>query len=190
VSTLLDVSRISSGQLRLDPEPLELSALVDGALTSLEAAAAASGSELKRPAGAKVEGRWDRLRVEQVLTNLVANALRYGGGKPVTVAVGADDRGAVITVADEGPGIAPADAERIFERFERGDAEQDEGGLGLGLYIAREIVRAHGGSIELVSAPGHGATFTVHLPIEPRPGQADRDALLETPIELRIRSAP
>jgi len=109
---------------------------------------------------------WDEFRIEQVLTNLITNALRYGGGRQVEVSVRQEGGRARMSVRDRGPGIAAEDHGRIFEQFERtDDSRRQAPGLGLGLYIARQIVRSHGGEIELESAPGQGATFSVNLPL-------------------------
>jgi signal transduction histidine kinase len=112
-------------------------------------------------------GRWDPTRVEQVVANLVLNAAKYGNGNPVHVSVDGDRERGAFSVTDHGIGIAPADQERIFERFERAVAEGGVFGLGLGLFIARQIVAAHGGTIRLESVPGTGSTFTVELPRSP-----------------------
>jgi signal transduction histidine kinase len=116
-------------------------------------------------------GRWDRLRLEQVLENLLSNAFKYGAGQPVEVVVGGGEGRALLSVQDGGVGIAAADVERIFGRFERAAPTRNFGGLGLGLYIARQIVEAHGGSIRLESSPGQGTTFTVDLPRAAQPTQ-------------------
>src|SRR5262249_41852534 len=127
-------------------------------------------------------GSWDRLQLEHVLRNLFSNALKYGKGRPIDVAVaeaGRDrDKGA-ITVGDRGIGIAPEDQARIFERFERAVKPQQFGGFGLGLWIARKLVNAMGGTISVDSRPGEGTTFTVELPRELAPGvsQEGRPAL-------------
>jgi signal transduction histidine kinase len=103
-----------------------------------------------------------------VASNLVVNAIRYGEGKPVHVSVHVADCAARIVVRDEGIGIAADQKERIFERFERAVSSSNYGGLGLGLWIARQVVEAHGGAIEVHSEPGRGAMFTVTLPLAVR----------------------
>jgi signal transduction histidine kinase len=110
-------------------------------------------------------GSWDRFRVEQVLTNLLTNAARYGDGKPVEITVRRDGERAEVRVLDHGPGIAEADQERIFQRFERATSASEVSGLGLGLYIARQIVEMHGGSLRVESTPGAGAAFITTLPL-------------------------
>jgi PAS domain S-box-containing protein len=170
VSDLLDVARIAGGQLRLDLEEVELVALTREVVTRYEPEAVRVGSTLVMTEASKaVLGRWDRLRLEQVVTNLVDNAIKYGAGKPIHVAVEANESHAFLRVRDEGIGIAPEYLSRIFERFERAVSERHYGGLGLGLYITRTIVEAMGGTIRVESTPGLGALFTVSLPRKPVP---------------------
>jgi signal transduction histidine kinase len=127
--------------------------------------AAKAGSDLQLLLERPVIGCWDRLRLEQVTTNLLANAVKYGGPGRVTATVRMGHDGeAELSVNDEGGGIAEADHQRIFEPFERAVHGAKQDGAGLGLYIVREIVAAHGGSVRLVSHPGDGATFSVRLP--------------------------
>jgi signal transduction histidine kinase len=165
VDNLLDVSRITAGRLRLELEELDLSSVAAELLSRFAPSAVQLGCELELYAPQPVFGRWDRLRVEQVVTNLLSNALKYGAGRPVVVRVEEDGQRARLTVQDQGIGIAEEDLGRIFERFERAVSDRHYGGLGLGLYITRQIVEALGGSIEVESEPQHGATFTVLLPL-------------------------
>ncbi|CAN5749512.1 hybrid sensor histidine kinase/response regulator [soil metagenome] len=174
IDDMLDVTRMRSGALSIQPKPFDLSAMAGRVVESLGQQAEAVGSTITLHAAAPVHGNWDEFRIEQVLTNLLTNALRYGGGKPVRVDVGtlsSDLPGAELqasmTVQDGGMGIAPEDQQRIFEQFERtDDSKKHAAGLGLGLYITRQIVRAHGGEIGVESAPGAGAVFRVTLPLE------------------------
>jgi len=163
VSDLLDVSRITAGKLTLHREQLDLA---DLAREVVERYAGASRSRIELRTLPAL-GSWDRARLEQVATNLLANAMKYGEGRPIDVVVQPRDGGAVLTVRDRGIGIAPEDTERIFGRFERATSATAYGGLGLGLYIAQQIVVAHGGRISVESAPGEGAAFTVVLPDTP-----------------------
>ena len=167
VNELLDVSRMRLGRLELRLEAMDLAELARESVRQLEEELRRSGSRIAVSAEAPAPGRWDRLRLEQVLTNLLVNATKFGEGRPIAVTVQAADGLASLTVADQGIGIPPEHQERIFARFERAASAEHYGGLGLGLYIAREIVEAHGGRIRLASAPGLGSTFTVELPQSP-----------------------
>src|SRR5262249_2127013 len=119
-----------------------------------------------------VKGLWDRSAIDQVLSNLLSNAIKFGAGKPIEVRTAKETSLARLQVRDYGIGIDPARQPYIFDRFERAVSSSQYGGLGLGLYICRRIVDAHGGSIAVASEPGHGATFTVELPfVGPPAGQ-------------------
>jgi PAS domain S-box-containing protein len=166
VSALLDVSRIHMGRLELDVEQVDLGAVVAEAAAQLEDEAAQTGSTFEIR-GEPVSGRWDRMRLGQVLTNLLANAVKYGEGKSVEVTFGPDDGRAWLVVRDHGIGIQPADQVHIFERFERAVSSRNYGGLGLGLFIVKRIVEAHGGTVRVESVPGQGAAFRVELPQRP-----------------------
>ncbi|HTN52872.1 MAG TPA: HAMP domain-containing sensor histidine kinase, partial [Anaeromyxobacter sp.] len=164
---LLDVSRITSGRLELFREDVDLAALSAEAAGRLAGEAAEAGCVLSVKAPSPVRARIDPGRLDQVLVNLLSNALKYGRGGPVELRVeGRGDR-AVISVKDRGIGIAQEDQERIFGRFERAVSGRNYSGLGLGLWIVRRIVEAHGGTIGVSSAPGEGSTFTVELPLGP-----------------------
>jgi len=167
VNELLDVSRLRLGRLELRLEDLELAEVARETVAHLRDEGLRVGSHIHVVAESPATGRWDRLRLEQVITNLLSNAIKFGEAKPITVTIGADAERARVVVRDEGIGIAPADQERIFGRFERAVSTHHFGGLGLGLYIAREIIEAHGGSIHLASEPGTGTSFTVELPRTP-----------------------
>ena len=164
IENLLDVSRINNTRLQLDREALDLCELVHDCVEQFGEDARRAGSELTMHACVPCIGYFDRLRVEQVLANLVSNAIKYGAGKPIRVRLDAGAETAVLQVADQGIGIAPADQHRVFERFERATRGHLRRSLGLGLYIVRAIVEAHGGTIRLHSEVGVGSTFTVELP--------------------------
>ncbi len=166
VEALLDVSRIHMGRLELDVEALELGAVVADAVSGLDDELRQSGSTVE-VTGTPTTGHWDRLRLGQVLTNLLANAVKYGAGKPIEIRYGARDARAFVSIRDHGIGIDPADQRHIFERFERAVSSQNYGGLGLGLYIVKRILEAHGGAVTVSSTPGEGATFTLDLPLRP-----------------------
>ena len=164
VDNLLDVSRIAVGRLDLKLEPLDLKEVVEDVVDRLRGEATRNKCELKLRVDAPVPGRWDRLRVEQVMTNLISNAMKYGAEHPVEISLDGDDDAARISVRDEGIGIAAGELDRIFGRFERAVSSRHYGGLGLGLYIVQQIVEAHGGHVRADSAPGRGSTFVVELP--------------------------
>ncbi|HME91290.1 MAG TPA: PAS domain-containing protein, partial [Myxococcaceae bacterium] len=164
VESLLDVSRIATGRLQLQMEELDLAEVAQEVVERHADAARRAGCDLRLRAPQRVPGKWDRVRLEQILTNLISNALKYGEGKPVEVAVEGGDDAATLSIKDHGIGISSEDLARIFGPFERAVSIRHYGGLGLGLYVARQIVQAHGGSIQVESAPSAGATFVVKLP--------------------------
>ena len=163
VDDLLDVSRIRLGRLKLEPEPVNLTALVQEVVArfDLEAERAVCALDVRVE---PVTGTWDRVRMEQVVSNLLSNALKYGAGQPIRVQLEAQGERIRLTVEDRGIGIEPKVLGRIFGKFERGVSDRHYGGLGLGLYVTKQIVEAMGGTIQVTSEPGKGATFTVELP--------------------------
>ena len=163
VNSLLDVSRIAVGRFPLQSEEVDLVGIVHGVIGQFSAEIGRSGVEVLLDVPVHAVGCWDPLRLEQVVVNLLSNALKYGAGKPIEIAVHLDDDQASLIVRDHGIGIDSADQARIFERFERA-VSLNYGGLGLGLHITREIVHAHGGTISVESEPGKGAAFIVVLP--------------------------
>jgi signal transduction histidine kinase len=164
INDLLDVSRISAGKLDLRPAEMDLGELAAEVLSRFQEHAFRVGSPLSLVAPSKVLGVWDRSRIDQVITNLVSNALKYGAGKPVEVAVEADENAARLSVRDQGVGIPQSEQERIFHRFERASTTRNISGIGLGLWIVKQILTAHGGHVEVSSRPGEGAMFVCALP--------------------------
>ncbi|QSQ19110.1 AAA family ATPase [Pyxidicoccus parkwayensis] len=182
IGELLDVSRIESGSLALELSEVDLTSLAQEVVQRLASEPTQPSSTITIRGASPVMGRWDRARIDQVLTNLLSNALKFGGGKPIVIDIAQDDGTARLTVTDRGIGIDAARQAWIFERFERAVSVRHYGGLGLGLYLCRRIVEAHGGSIRVASRPAHGATFTVELPrgtvrarprSPPAPGQSE-----------------
>ncbi|MGZ6125512.1 MAG: MASE1 domain-containing protein [Myxococcales bacterium] len=164
IGELLEVSRVATGRLKLEREEMDLAASVREGLARFEGQLAGAGCRVELHLEGRLTGSWDRMRLDQVIDNLLSNAAKYGAGKPIEVRL--DERGehVVLEVRDHGIGIDPADQPRIFGQFERAVSERRFGGFGLGLWIARRVVEAHGGSIRLSSQPGVGSTFTVELP--------------------------
>jgi PAS domain S-box-containing protein len=167
VSDLLEVSRVAVGRMVLHTERVDLSVLVDEEIEHLHRDMVAAGCRLNARIAPNVVGQWDRLRIVQIVVNLLTNALKYGRGSLIEVMVAADAEYATLAVRDHGIGIAKEDQSRIFDRFERAVSSASFGGLGLGLYITKEYVSAHQGNIAVESEVGKGATFTVMLPLRP-----------------------
>ena len=166
VNELLDVSRISAGRLELDKEKVDLGGLVREVLDRFDDELKQAGCKAKLNVASPVVGSWDRFRLDQVIANLISNAIKYGRGEPVEITVDQVGDHAILTVRDGGIGIKPEHLDKIFDRFERAVTTRNYGGLGLGLYIVRSILDATGGSIRVESRPGLGSTFTVELPLD------------------------
>jgi signal transduction histidine kinase len=164
LGVLFDVSRLSSGQLSLQYEDGDLFEIVSEAAAHAQPEFAHRGCTLTVDGAGPIAGKWDRGRIEQVVTNLLINALKYGGGQPVSVFVDGDEQYGRVQVRDSGIGIAADQQEMIFQRFGRAVTERDYEGVGLGLWITRQIVDALGGTIGVQSEIGKGATFTIVLP--------------------------
>lgn len=173
VEGLLDVARLASGRLELHLEWFDMRELILEVVERQAEVASRAQCELRVDLGEAALGSWDRSRLEQVLMNLLGNALKYGPRCPVELRLDRSDDGVTIAVRDHGIGIAEADRERVFGRFERAVPASHYGGLGLGLYIAREIVGAHGGTIELEQPDGSGALFVVRLPRVTKRGSSE-----------------
>ncbi|RKH06326.1 DUF4118 domain-containing protein [Corallococcus carmarthensis] len=167
VNDLLDVSRIAAGRLSLECAPVDLVELVRDVVAGYEGPAARSGSALQLECeDAVTMGVWDRPRLEQVVVNLVDNAIKYGQGRPIHIRLETRDGKAALTVRDQGIGIAEESLPRLFGRFERAVSDRHYGGLGLGLYITRTLVEAMGGTVRVESRLGEGSVFTVELPLQ------------------------
>ena len=172
VDALLDVSRITSGSLTLSPSQFDLTAAVQEVVERFAEHALRAGSVVSVRSDGVLEGHWDRLRIEQVVTNLLGNALKYAAGTPVDIVLGGNEKEVTLTVSDGGPGIPESEWDRIFLRFERAASTRNFGGLGLGLYVVRQIVEAHEGDIQLTRPRPKGAHFVIRLPRAPSFGAA------------------
>jgi signal transduction histidine kinase len=163
VDDLLVMSRLTRDTARYSMSPVDLRSIVDEAVEDLAPQLTAAGVTFALDVEDGLRGNWDRAGIEQVLVNLMSNAIKYAR-PPFSLSACRAGIGARVAVGDGGPGISPEDLGRIFAPFERGAHAGDSQGTGLGLYIAERIVRAHGGTIHAESAPGQGSTFIMELP--------------------------
>lgn len=165
IDNLLDLSRIKTGRLVLNREPLNPGPFISEIVARYSDQLSYAKCSMRLDLEPGIIGFWDPIRLEQVVTNLISNAIRYAPGHPVQVGVQKIHESALIFVKDGGPGISEENKQKIFERYSRATSAWNGRGLGLGLFVSREIVEAHGGEIEVDSTPGRGATFKVTLPL-------------------------
>ncbi|MEW6056475.1 MAG: HAMP domain-containing sensor histidine kinase [Bdellovibrionota bacterium] len=166
VEDMLDHSRIQMGKLTLRPENVNFSELVEEVVARYQLQAESAGCSIWLENGVDLVGHWDRFRIEQVVTNLLSNAIKYGTGKPIEIRLTGQDGAALISVRDHGLGISKENHSKIFKQFERVSISNHIAGLGLGLYITKNIVEQHGGEIRVESEPNQGSCFTVTLPLK------------------------
>lgn len=164
VDDMLDISRISAGKLSLKIKVVNICDIVHGVVERFQDQLKNLNYEMNVDCPEKVMTSCDPDRIDQVITNFMTNAIRYGNKNPIHLKLHETGSEVIISIRDQGRGIHASDHERIFKRFERSHTSQDVNGLGLGLYINQQIVQEHGGRIELTSALGEGSTFTVYLP--------------------------
>lgn len=165
VNDMLDISRVATGRLSLNLERVRLENLVNDVADRLSTFMEMAGCEVSIETEKDVTGLWDKFRIEQVITNLLTNAAKYAPEAPVNIRVYKQGQYAFVQVKDHGPGISPDDQKRIFERFERVTNEDSITGLGLGLYISRQITELHHGTLSVESVLGEGTIFTMKLPL-------------------------
>jgi signal transduction histidine kinase len=170
-TTLLEVARASSGKLNLQTAEVDLSALIRQITANMLPLAEGAGCQVRVTVEDGVSAFCDPMAIEQILENLLSNAIRFGPGRPVEVAFARDGEMARLSVRDEGVGISDRDQALIFERFHRSRRAKPPGGFGIGLWVTRQLVRAMRGEIRVSSRPGAGSAFTVRLPL--RPGGAE-----------------
>ncbi len=168
INDLLNVSLITTGNLNIEPEELNLNSLVAEVVEEFSKRLERDNIELKYNEEDIVNGVWDKLRIEQAVTNIISNAIRYGQGKQIEVTVKKYYSNAQIIVTDQGIGMKKETQKKIFDLFERGVSQDTYKGLGVGLYITRQIINAHGGTIKVMSKEGRGSTFILVLPLEDR----------------------
>jgi PAS domain S-box-containing protein len=165
IKDLLNVSIASTGKLKLEFMEGDYTETLDNLLSSFEEQLKQNGSKLKFDHNGPIPGTFDPIRLEQAVTNLLTNAIKYSHNKPVHLSLSTQDEMVYIAVKDQGIGIPEDKQERIFERFRRGVDNNNYEGLGIGLFISKQIALAHGGDILLESVPKKGSTFTLTLPI-------------------------
>jgi PAS domain S-box-containing protein len=165
VENLLDVARIQAGRLFINIEKFNLSEIVNDLIERFRELFVEAKCPLQLYIDPNIEGGWDRIRIEQVFVNIFSNAIKYAPGKPISISLVRNSNRVKFIVKDQGPGIPPEKQFKIFERFERAISSRNISGLGIGLFISKQIVEAHKGSILVDSKLGEGSTFTVDLPI-------------------------
>lgn len=165
VNDMLDISRVTTGKLSINPEPVDFSSMVKEVTERLYPYLELADVELKMDLDQDIRVKLDPFRIEQVLTNLLTNVAKYAPHAPVEVSTIKKDKYALLCVKDHGEGIGPEDQKRIFQRFERVSHNSSVSGMGLGLYISKEIVELHGGTLSVESKPGAGSLFTMKLPL-------------------------
>jgi PAS domain S-box-containing protein len=168
IDRLLDVTRARSGNFDLNRETFKLTELVTEIAERFRSEN--PGAAIMLETEPNIEGNWDRLRIDQVVTNLVSNALKYGGGKPILVSARVEGGDAVVVVRDQGAGISPDNVARVFGLFERITSDSKSKGLGIGLWITKRIVEEHRGTVQVESELGKGSAFTVRLPLQNQAG--------------------
>lgn len=184
VDSLLDISRITGRQLHVSCDEADLAELARATAERLTHELERSGSTLDLVTPPTLVGCWDVARLDQILSNLLGNAIKFGAGRPIDLSISRHGELARIVVRDRGIGIATEDQARIFDRFERAVSTRHYGGLGLGLWIVRQVVEALDGRIQVESELGQGSTFTVDLPLDARRATG-HPAASDTPPEAR-----
>lgn len=165
VNDLMNVSLITTGKLELEKKSVNLGDLTNSVVSKMEEKATMEGYDITTEIEDGIIGKWDPLRIEQVITNLLSNAIKYGNKKPIAISVFTKSYEAKLQITDRGIGIGKDMQGKIFNRFERGQNAHQFEGLGIGLYLSYQIVKAHEGRIEVASKVGKGTTFTLTLPL-------------------------
>lgn len=165
INDLLNMSVITTGRLKLEKEKVNLTNIVKDILTQFKPQLKKSKIQVVLTGENSVTGLWDKVRLEQVISNLISNALKYGRGNPITIKLKKGDRKAVLYIKDKGIGIREEEQQYLFDLFTRGTSAREYFGQGIGLYISRQIIEAHKGTLSLQSKEGVGSTFTIELPL-------------------------
>lgn len=166
MDNLIDVARLRLGKLQIRRTKTNITNIILNVITKHKDSIRISGNHLSFNHPGDIVGYWDQTRLDQLFTNLLSNAIKYGEGKPIKIELIQEDDQILFSISDEGPGIPYNSQPKVFERFERAIDSSNISGLGLGLYVARQIVVAHKGDISLESRPGKGAKFIVSLPLK------------------------
>lgn len=167
INDLLNVSVISAGKFTIEKENTDLVAVVKDVILGLEVLLFKNKTYIKLiKENSEVSGMFDRVRIEEVLTNLITNAIKYGNEKPITVVIGVRKKSAIIKISDQGIGMNIERQKNIFDLFSRAVTAKNYKGMGIGLYVSKQITEAHGGRLTVESVEGKGSTFTVELPLE------------------------
>jgi signal transduction histidine kinase len=167
IKDLLDISVVATGRIQIDPQPGELSNIVNAAINALHTQIERHRVQVTTDCPQKIYGQWDKIRIEQIITNLLSNALKYGDHQPISISLTSHQNQAIIEVTDQGKGLTPAEQKNLFTLFYRARPNGKTKGLGVGLYISRQIARTHGGELSCQSHTQKGTTFTLTLPIPP-----------------------
>jgi signal transduction histidine kinase/response regulator of citrate/malate metabolism len=167
INNLLDVSRMSNKKIELEKDIVDLSELLKDVISRFDSSLKHSGTKMTFRNSVNIKGKWDKFRLDQVMTNLISNAIKYGEGKPIKITIKTNKNKAVISIKDNGMGMNSEDKKKIFNRFVRTEAAKKYGGLGLGLYISKQIVEAHEGTISVNSSLNKGSEFIIKLPLNP-----------------------
>ncbi|RZA05400.1 MAG: HAMP domain-containing histidine kinase, partial [Proteobacteria bacterium] len=167
IEEMLDFSRITEGRLKITPQPTELKALLENVVAQITPELNASKCEVTAHYAGEVRGEWDHFRIEQVIINLLGNSMKYAKGCRIHLSLAESERFVLISVKDEGCGVASENLTRVFEPYVRAESVLHVTGLGLGLYISKQIIEGHGGRIWMESTLGQGTTVHVELPKVP-----------------------
>ncbi len=166
MDNLVDVTRLRLGKLELRRTKTNVSKILINVITKFKDDIRILGISVSLTHSGDIVGYWDQARLEQLFSNLLSNAIKFGEGKPIRMELKAVGDFVIFSIEDKGPGIPVHLQNKIFERFERAVGARNISGLGLGLYVSRQIVSAHKGEIVLESAPGNGAKFIVKIPLK------------------------
>ena len=167
INDLLDISLITTGRMNLTLENIDLVEITNQVKSSFSEVLKKQKYKIKVSSKSPVIGKWDKVRIEQIITNLFSNAIKYGEGKPIDIQIIKSENKAKFIIKDRGIGISSGEQKIIFDLFKRANGNGEyKKGLGVGLFITSQIVKIHGGKIKVSSKPNKGSIFTVELPLK------------------------